>query len=297
MSRVTHPEASLQNPGWLPQRRDLRWMVVLAAALVASGSFHILVWWIDGGAWAGPVSWRKPIVFGLSGGLTTATLAWVLAQLPETRRSLRLARIHVIAMALEVGLIDMQRWRGVGSHFNAATPLDAAVFTAMGVLILVASWPIVAWTIELARARGLAPDRRVAFLGAMLLLDLGLLVGTALAIWGSSGFAGADPAVIGSGGSLKLPHAIGLHGVQIVPVAWLVLRRLGVDAEHRARWLVRLTIGWAALLVAALVQATAGLPAHEPSFAAIAVVVIGVVLPWQPWANHALGLPSAEGSR
>jgi hypothetical protein len=275
-------------------------MAILAALLIASGLLHVAVWAVDGGAWAGPVSWRKPIVFGLSGGLTTASLAWVLAHLPETRRSLRLARVHVVAMALEVALIDLQRWRGVASHFNASTAFDGAVFSAMGVLVLVASWPIVAWTVDVARARDLASDRRAALLGGLLVLDLGLLVGIGLAVWGSSGFAGAEPAVIGSGGSLKLPHAIGLHALQIVPAAGLVLARLGIAPARRTRWIVRLSIGYAAVLVAALVQALAGLPAEQPTASALAILAVGLVMPWQPWATRALGLPSLEmmeGSR
>ncbi|MBC8071418.1 MAG: hypothetical protein IAG13_24035 [Deltaproteobacteria bacterium] len=272
-------------------------MVILAAVLIASGLLHVGVWAFDGGAWAGPVSWRKPIVFGLSAGLTTASLAWVIAHLPETRRSVRLARIHVVAMALEVALIDMQRWRGVASHFNSTTAFDSAVFTTMGLLILVASWPIVAWTFDLVRARDLAPDRRACLLGGMIVLDLGLLVGIGLSAWGGSGFGGADPAVIGRGGSLKLPHAIGLHALQVLPIAGLVLARWVADVELRTRWIVRLSIGYGALLIAALVQATAGLPAGQPTTAALAIIVIGVVLPWRPWASWALGLPSVEGSR
>src|SRR5690349_11695793 len=194
-------------------RRDVRWLAALAVALGASGLFHIVVWAVDGGAWAGPISWRKPILFGISGGITTASLAWALAQLPENRRSLRLAKIYTVSMAIEVALITMQQWRGVASHFNATTPFDGAVFSVMGILVLVASWPIVAWTIAAARAKHLASDRRAALLGGLLLLDLSLLVGIGLAVYGSSGFAGSEPAMIGAG-SLKLPHALALHGIQ-----------------------------------------------------------------------------------
>ncbi|MGH2472480.1 MAG: hypothetical protein ACRDG6_08775, partial [Candidatus Limnocylindria bacterium] len=36
------------------------------------------------GSWAGPLSWRKPIEFGISGGITTLSLAAVMARLPRT---------------------------------------------------------------------------------------------------------------------------------------------------------------------------------------------------------------------
>lgn len=238
----------------LARRRDVRWLAVLAAALVGSGLLHLIVWAVDGGAWAGPVSWRKPIVFGLSGGLTTASLAWVLAQLPEDRRGHRLAKIYAVSMALEVGLITMQRWRGVGSHFNTATAFDGLVFTAMGILILVASWPIVAWTIDVARARHLAADRRAAILGGLLLLDLSLLVGIGMAVWGSNGLGGTAAWTLGFG-SLKLAHAIALHGIQVLPAGRWVLERIGVGQAGRTWTLSRLAILQGAIVLAALAQA------------------------------------------
>ena len=41
-------------------------------------------------------------------------------------------------LVIEVVLIDLQAVRGVTSHFNTATAFDAAVFTVMGISILVA---------------------------------------------------------------------------------------------------------------------------------------------------------------
>jgi hypothetical protein len=32
---------------------------------------------VTGGSWEGPVSWRKPMSFGLSFGVTLATIGWV----------------------------------------------------------------------------------------------------------------------------------------------------------------------------------------------------------------------------
>jgi hypothetical protein len=39
-----------------------------AALLVLSGLFHVGAFLADGGPWEGPLSWRKPITFGLSSG-------------------------------------------------------------------------------------------------------------------------------------------------------------------------------------------------------------------------------------
>ena len=94
-------------------------------ALLVSAAVHGGVALVDGGAWAGPVSWRKPILFGESFGLLLWSLVWMLRQLPE-RWWIRIpAGMVAISSVLEVALITLQRWRGVASHFNRETPFDA----------------------------------------------------------------------------------------------------------------------------------------------------------------------------
>src|SRR5690348_18278875 len=88
----------------------------IAAALVASGLFHLAVYAVDGGPWEGPVSWRKPVTFGLSFGITLASIAWVstfvaLSSVPGSGLGL-----FVAASVAEVALITVQLWRGVPSH-------------------------------------------------------------------------------------------------------------------------------------------------------------------------------------
>src|SRR5918993_4166544 len=101
--------------------------------LLASGLVHSVVFLLDGGGWDGPLSWRKPILFGFSFGITVLSLGWVLSFLPRRRRlGWLLAGPLGVASVAEVLLITMQRWRGVPSHFNEATAFDAAVFNAMG---------------------------------------------------------------------------------------------------------------------------------------------------------------------
>ena len=56
-----------------------RQLVLVGVVLVASGLAHAVAWAILGGPWEGPVTWRKPILFGISGGLTSLSAAWVWA--------------------------------------------------------------------------------------------------------------------------------------------------------------------------------------------------------------------------
>jgi hypothetical protein len=53
---------------WLDATSYQRFLYGVGALLVASGLFHLTVFLVDGGPWAGPISWRKPATFGLSFG-------------------------------------------------------------------------------------------------------------------------------------------------------------------------------------------------------------------------------------
>ena len=67
-------------PWWTDPRAST--LAILGVVLVASGIGHLPVWAVLGGAWEGPVTWRKPILFGISGGLTAISLGWVWSLLP-----------------------------------------------------------------------------------------------------------------------------------------------------------------------------------------------------------------------
>jgi len=62
---------------WTQARPIERVCYWLGAILAVAGLFHLVVFAVDGGPWYGPVSWRKPVTFGLSFGLTLITVAWV----------------------------------------------------------------------------------------------------------------------------------------------------------------------------------------------------------------------------
>ena len=117
---------------------------VVGLALLASGVVHGIIHLVEGSAWAGTVSWRKPTAFGLSFGLTLLCLTWVTARLGlGRRRTNALIGTLVLASILEVGIITLQQWRGVPSHFNRSTPLDTALFLTTGVGIIVMATAIV----------------------------------------------------------------------------------------------------------------------------------------------------------
>ncbi len=54
-----------------------RFLYLAGSLMVAGGLFHLSVFLVDGGPWTGPLSWRKPVTFGISFGLTALAVAWI----------------------------------------------------------------------------------------------------------------------------------------------------------------------------------------------------------------------------
>lgn len=111
------------------------------ALLILSGLFHLGVLAVDGGPWDGPVSWRKPVTFGLSFGLTLLAVVWVTSYLDVGARP-RTVLLAVFAAdcVVEVGGITVQAWRHVPSHLDMESGFDTAVSMtlAAGGAVLVA---------------------------------------------------------------------------------------------------------------------------------------------------------------
>lgn len=236
--------------------RAQKLMLIGALAFLASGLVHVAVWLLAGlPALEGPVSWRKPIVFGLSTGVLSLSLAWVIGFLPQTTRLVGQTALYVALIAGELVLIAMQQWRGVGSHFNRASAFDGAVFTTMGVMIVIVSIIIGMWTIALFKPITADRDSAFAARAGMLLLNAGNVMGAGLAAWGSIQAAvGLPPNIFGEAGQMKVPHAVALHAIQVLPIIALMVRRY---AQHTR--LVRVaTVGYTGVFVFTLVQTFSG---------------------------------------
>jgi hypothetical protein len=237
-----------------------RQLVVVGLMLVASGLAHAAVWAVLGGPWEGPVTWRKPILFGISGGLTSLSCAWVWAMLPARRGDAWLAAATAWALFVEVLLIDLQRWRGVASHFNRDTPLDGFLYDAMGVLILFVSAVILDLTVRLFRSpAGMTPDMLLAARAGMVFLVISCGLGIWVSINGDLRTAeGLEPDRYGVAGVPKFPHGVVIHAIQWLPaIAW-VARIGGLGLITRRRLVGAATGAGAALLVFALTQTLAG---------------------------------------
>lgn len=268
--------------GYWEQRTPAQtFLYVVGLASVALGLIHLGVFAVDGGPWAGPLSWRKPVTFGLSFGATTLTVAWIATFLGLGRRAgWWLLGTFGVAMTLEVAWVTLQAWRGVPSHF-AQNGLDEVLFALAGVTIAVVGVLVVVVTLLAFRRLEATPSMALAIRVGLVLLLAGQALGGAI-IANGIGIdrppTEVDLAVFGAAGSLKIPHAAALHAVQVLPLlAWLLSftvwaegRRVGVVATGAA--------GYGFLVAASAVQTFSGLAPLELSVAGALLGLAGLVM-------------------
>jgi hypothetical protein len=199
---------------------------LIGALLLVSGVIHLGILAISGASWVGPLSLRKPATFGLSFGLTLLTIAWVSSYLRLGHRARTiLLGVFAAACVLETALVSLQAWRGVPSHFNIETPVDAVIaqLLAAGGVTLVAI--IAALTFVSFRAAPATPAAmRVAIRTGFVVLLGSMVTGALMIAKGMSlVFTGAPESAYLTGGSLKPTHAVTMHGILVLPaLAWLL---------------------------------------------------------------------------
>lgn len=251
----------LREPATAWRRAGVPWRIAYAVGVVLMvvGLAHGAVWLVVGGAWEGPVSFRKPFSFGVSFGLTTITLAWVADRLTLSRRAgwwllLPLA----VANSSEVLWVSLQRVRGVPAHFNFDTPLDNLLYVVMGgAAIMVTVVVVVALTVSAFRGRTDDPALTLAIRAGLLILVVAMVgggamigVGNARALDGQT----TDLVRWGAAGSMKVTHAIGMHGIQVLAGLALWLSAVPLVPAARVR-ITRIAIaGYTGLLTAGTIQ-------------------------------------------
>jgi len=207
---------------------------VISAVLVVIGLVHFGILIATRSTWYGPLSWRKPMTFGVSFGLTLATITWLTAYV--RLRSWTLG-VFAASCVLEVALITVQAWRHVPSHFNLSAPLDAVIARtlAVGGAVLVAV--IAALTVSAFRTQvELAPSMRLAIRAGLLILDLAMLSGAAMiAIGMSRVFGGDQEGAYAAGAGLKPVHGATMHAALVLPLLAVALARVDWTEQRRVR--------------------------------------------------------------
>lgn len=225
----------------------------------------------------GATAWLKPAKFAFSTGLYGLTLAWMFGYLAEWPCVRAVAGwISGAVLVPEVLIIFVQAARGTTSHFNIATPLDAALFLSMGTGILLVWGAAIVVTVALFRQKFSDPALGWALRLGMLITVIGAATGGLMTTPTHAQLAEARAThhmpVVGAHtvgapdggpglpitgwsrdhGDLRVPHFVGLHAMQILPLLALLWRPKRAGAMIAA--------GGAYLLVFALtlIQALAG---------------------------------------
>lgn len=225
--------------------------------------------------------WLKPAKFAISVAIFTGTVIWLLPFLSSFPRQARWAgRILAVCLFIEMLIIDGQAARGVSSHFNFQTAFDGMLFGIMGTSIFVL-WVATLWLCVLLFLQRFADSA----LGWALRLGMAITVVGALsgslmtratasqklalrnhekvAVIGAHTVGGPDggeglPGTYWSRthGDLRVPHFLGLHGLQAVPLIYAFFIRsryskraqvalVGFAAASYAAF--TLLLGWQAL--------------------------------------------------
>lgn len=238
------------------QRPVERTCYLIGAVLIASGLLHVGVAAVDARPWLGPLSWRKPITFGVSFGTVLISITWVSSYLRLASR-LRTWLLGVFAAdcIAEVAGITVQAWRHVPSHFNNVTPFDAVIAysLAAGGAVLI----IVLGSLAITAFRGNIdgpPSMRLALRAGFALLMVGLAAGVAMIVRGESLIrSGHRTAAYDTAGYLKWPHAITLHAVLVLPLLAWWLARSDRSEPRRTTIVATAAITYVAVAVVALI--------------------------------------------
>lgn len=260
--QIAHDLRPVRRPARLLYRGALFWL--------ASGLFHIGVLAADGWTWSGAVSFRKPITFSLSIGLLLGTVGWILDRLSDRpRRAGAIAWTFLVSSTIEVGLITLQTWRGRPSHFNIFEAGDAVIFGLMGAMVGLMSLSLLAVLAWAMVDRPVDPLVRVAVIGGLLMVATGLGIGQWIIGLGTEYAAThglvPDTVTYGSDGVAKFPHAVAFHGIQVLIVSAVILRRGTIIEAVRKRLMWMISLSYAAALVLASVQTVLGLAPSDPS--------------------------------
>jgi len=283
--------------------RPLLWLALVMAVVAAGALVGLLV---DPRTVTGAPLWAKPLKFAISVGIYAVTLSWLIGLLPGAiagRRRLapyRLAwwagTVAAAFLVVEMVIIVGAAAAGLTSHFNVTTAFHAALWSVMAasiVTVWVAAVPI---AVLLLRADLGDPARALAIRSGLLIALVGmglafLMTGpTAAQLDDYQGIVGAHTVGVADGGpglplvgwstvagDLRIPHFVGMHALQVLPLVALLLealaRRMPALARPLARRgilraLVGLYLGVLALVTA---QALAGQSIVQPSALVLAI--------------------------
>ena len=236
--------------------------------------------------------WEKPLKFAISTAIYAVTWSWLIGQLDRFARAAWWAgTASAVLLIVELVVITGASVFGVTSHFNVSTPLNTALWSIMAFSIS-ALW-IATLVVSIILFRNPLGDRartlaiRAGAIIALVGMGLAFLMTgpTAAQLDDWQGIAGAHAVGIADGGpgipllgwstvagDLRIPHFVGMHALQIIPLALIVIELL-------SRRVVRLRDVTVRYRLVAIVAAT--------------YIAVLAVLTWQALRGQSIVAPDA----
>ena len=272
--------------------------LLMLVALAVSG-LGLLV---DSRTIAGAAAWLKPAKFAVSTAVYSFTLAWAFSYLQDWRRTRAIVGwTTAVVFVFEVAIVDVQAWRGTTSHFNVGTPADAVLFSVMGAAIVMQT--VAAGFVAYALWRQHIGDRSMgtAVRAGMLITLIGASSGGIMTVPTRAqleeldathrmplsgahtvGAPDGGEGLPGTGwsrehGDVRVPHFVGLHALQLLPLIAIALGRGRSDDEAVRRVRVA-AASYAALFAILLAQALRGEALLAPGSATLALFLAWALL-------------------
>jgi hypothetical protein len=294
----------------------IRWhrpLLVLAAAMGVLVAVCLVGLVVDPRESLGVNVWEKPLKFAISTAVYAVTWSWLIGQLQRFRRVAWWAgTISAILLLIELVIITGAAAAGVTSHFNVSTPFNTVLWSIMAASI--GTLWVATFVVSIILFRNPLGDRaRTLAIRAGALIALAgmalafLMTGpTAAQLDDWQGIAGAHTVGLADGGpglpllgwstvagDLRIPHFVGMHALQVIPLALILIelaaRRIAVlrDVDVRYRLVAIVSAAYVAVLAVLTWQALRGQSIVAPDaatttatlvIAALALAAAAVVL-------------------
>jgi hypothetical protein len=273
-------------------------LTATALLMIPLLGFFAVGLWLDPRTVLGAPVWSKPAKFAASIAVYCFTLVWLFGNIPSHVRTRRIVgRTTVVAMLVEIGIIGAQSARGTTSHFNVGSPLDAVLWAVMGLAIIAQTISSVAVAVALFRQP--FADRALGWA-----LRLGMVITIAGASFGglmtrptraqlaemkagqvtasgahTVGAPDGGPGLAAVGwsrehGDLRVPHFLGLHAVQVLPLLAFALRRTRASRDQQRQLVLTLAGSYVGLLALLLWQALRGQALIRPDTTSLTALLL-----------------------
>ena len=299
-----------------PTVAGIRWhrpLLVLAAAMGVLVVVCLVGLVVDPRESLGVNVWEKPLKFAISTAVYAVTWSWLIGQLQRFQRVAWWAgTISAILLLIELVIITGAAAAGITSHFNVSTPVSTALWSIMAASI--GTLWVATFVVSIILFRNPLGDRaRTLAIRAGALIALAgmalafLMTGpTAAQLDDWQGIAGAHTVGLADGGpglpllgwstvagDLRIPHFVGMHALQVIPLALILIelaaRRIAVlrevDVRYRLVAIVSATyvavlavLTWQALRGQSIVAPDAATTTATLVIAALALAAAAVLL-------------------